>query len=276
MENDTIATIEKVQKTALRTIFFGHGSSSVAGMHRLSQLPPMRDRNKDLHARFMHKLHNGTDKSIPAIKLWWNLWSGPHNDIQARARKNPWWQDVTKRTHFDASVLTRGPNLDIANYGLKAERRTQLYRASLISMCRKDDNIAGSISLNNTDGPRQILSLQLPRYIRATVIRRMIGNVAYHQPTHYRGDGACQHELSRQHALECSGAEGYLQECLPELQEHASHNILDHLLNEYKNTKYSELPPNFYEKIYNAVCMILSQCLHYSIMPSGWWKRGIG
>ncbi len=136
------------------------------------------------------------------------------------------------------------------------------------------DNVGSSLVLDDLEGPRGILSHSMPRSVRATIIRWLIGNVAWR---HFRHDGeVCSEDFSRRHALECSGAEEYLEVAFPNTEDLPSHNILDRILNKYRQAKQDEFPADYYETIYNAICMIFSSCLHFQVMPSGWWKRGEG
>jgi len=269
--------LEKAQRIALRTILFGHNSTSIAAMHRLLLMPPMHIRNADLHSRFAHKLHNGTDVSLPSVKIWWQLWNGNVNEIQNRTQKNPWWREVRQRPHLFTSVLQRQPCTDLANFGIPEDRRVRLIRESLQALPKRHDNVGTSVQLDDTEGYRSILHHPMPRAHRATIIRWMIGNIAYHQPEHFAPGGQpCSQEFSRKHALECSGAFHYLATEFPSISSDDSHNLLDTLLNKYRKAPINELPPDFYEKIYQALCMIFTSCLHFQVMPSGWWKRGLG
>ena len=58
-----IAPLEKLQVTALRTLFSVPKNTSIAALHLISAIPPMKQRNLTLNAAYMYRLHQYRDSN---------------------------------------------------------------------------------------------------------------------------------------------------------------------------------------------------------------------
>ena len=112
---------------------------------------------------------------------------------------------------------------------------------------------------------RQICSdPKIDRKTRAPIIRWMTGSVARHQTCVKCGDS-----LSRQHAVECSGAKAELVQLYGNLPGCFGRTIIDKLLNRYRKRRKS--PKALYSNISNAVGMIFRDCLGFVQVQNGVW-----
>ena len=62
--------------------------------------------------------------------------------------------------------------------------------------------------------------------VKQELIQWRLGRLAYHQEC-----GRCHGDLSRKHAVLCSGAEDFLLKEFPDLEIPAAHTVIDSLLN---------------------------------------------
>ena len=87
---------------------------------------------------------------------------------------------------------------------------------------------------------------------------------------------ACGAPVSRQHGVECSGAEALLVRRLgataaAEALAHShGHTVIDKVLNFYRNTK---APPGVHRAIFEAISGIYTKCLGYQQQANGFWKK---
>ena len=265
--------LEQVQALAFRTMFSAPRMTSINAMHKLLQVEPIALRNIDLNLRFMARLHNSTDSSIPAVRLWWNkLSQQPQSpSLVASARKNPWWNGATLLNHLTNRV-TRGrcaPQVPLEDEVRKLKRR-QVIR----ELDQDRTNVSGAIKCYEEDG-KDIRHVLKPRAFankkqRVTIIRWMLGGVVRHQPCK---NCDAHTPLSRQHALDCSGARQFLedrfQDALGDIDASLDNlNVLDKLLNKYRLAPPSE---TFYVDIHHAISLVYSRCLGFRQQENGYW-----
>ncbi|RKP15541.1 hypothetical protein ROZALSC1DRAFT_26375, partial [Rozella allomycis CSF55] len=88
-------------RNILRRIVSGHRSTSINALHKLLLIEKIELRNASLSIRFADKLHNCTDKSIPAIRLWWSGLSDRNKNslIEPIVSRNQFWRDAKKLNH---------------------------------------------------------------------------------------------------------------------------------------------------------------------------------
>ncbi len=88
--------------------------------------------------------------------------------------------------------------------------------------------------------------------IKKELIRWRLGRIAFHQNCE-----CCNRELSRKHALICSGGEFYLENEFEEVEIPSSNTILDAILNYYSINGKDEI----WKKLYNVIQNIKRVCL---------------
>ncbi len=69
-----IGIYQKTQAMSLRKMLSVARSSSGIAIQRLLQIEPIDHRNMLLNVCFAARLHNSTDKSIPAVRIWRNTY----------------------------------------------------------------------------------------------------------------------------------------------------------------------------------------------------------
>ena len=73
MPQNISAMYQRSQNAALRAMFSVPRRTSTNALQKLSLVTPFAFRNEELHIRYICKLHNSRDKSIPAVNLWWRI-----------------------------------------------------------------------------------------------------------------------------------------------------------------------------------------------------------
>jgi hypothetical protein len=113
-----------------------------------------------------------------------------------------------------------------------------------------------------------------PNSIRIPIYRWLLGHIAVHMPCR------CGHsDLSRSHAVSCSGITAALSADFPYVHVPEGQTILDAVLNHHRNT----CPPHaaettaeesfaaFYRKIAAAIGQIYTRCLGYRQKDTGFY-----
>ena len=138
-------------------------------------------------------------------------------------------------------------------------------------------NVSGTLLLNNNEGFRHCLranSFTAPK-TRVPVLRWLIGNVAIHMPCQKAN---CSSEISRKHAVICSGAHDELSTRYPSeaydyqqllAQDPTNRStLIDLLLNKHR----FKPPANLYEDVASAISMIYERCLNYQQNANGFFE----
>ena len=250
--------VQKVQNLALRTLAGTHRTVSRNALHRLFLVEPMKIRNQQLNITFVSKLHNSTDATIPAVRMWRNKITTRHKtSLAVMATRNPLWPAAFKMSHLTTRL--RRAECSPPKAFTKKELHNQQLEA-IKALDRGKTNVAGCVPVLDT---RIHLHCLLPgntidRKQRSTAVHWLLGCTARHQ-----GCLNChQHTtLSRNHALECSGA-------LPLILAEYGHllrpdspvNALSQLFNTFANNLP---PPDFYKHVEKTTAMIHTHCLGF-------------
>ncbi|KAJ3109560.1 hypothetical protein HDU96_007189 [Phlyctochytrium bullatum] len=179
----------------------------------------MRTRNLQLNLGFMYRHHQSTDASSLPTLLIRDL---PHRRLppsslfsisreQARTR-NPFWRTLRPLLpHID-----QRNNPQLPDYGartvfnrigskspLPSLKVAEMHQTGLLALLTgRASGVAKRIPLMPYGRHRPLITVggRIPRGWMRALVSWVLGNVARHQPCE-----ACGAELSRQHALECSG-----------------------------------------------------------------------
>lgn len=276
LEKELLVSYQRVQNLAFRTLFSAPRSTSIKGMHRLLQTETMEFRNMDLNIRYVAKLHNSTDKRIPAICMWWNKLVARTSPslVTTTVEKNTLWRGAHLVSHIncrlqDARCSYVAPYEDV--------QRKVLKRQNVISLDDGMNNVAGRILLNETEKHRHIMhpyAFESKKH-RLTITRWTLGLVCMHQVCRNCPGG---NEVSRRHGLECSGALDYLRGHFAYLVREEpgnganmgpQKNYLDTILNQYREN--GPASSEEYRVIHHAISMVYSQCLGYRMKDNGFW-----
>lgn len=256
-----------VQNWALRTLFSVPRTSSTNALHKLALVEPFLDRAQVLHMRFAARLHNSTDSSIPAVRIWRAALQGQRrNSLAVRAQDNPLWRESRLANHL-FEPLRRGTSAPAAPF--KPQEQRHRMKQAIVNLDRGTANVGGAIQLEMHDRHRPILlaGSGLAVQDRVTIIRWLVGAV-HHQPCK---NCPQQPRLTRRHAVECSGVATTIQQRLPRLQDPGGrHTILDAALNCHRNTPASDA---FYPFIAGCISRIFTHCLGYRQTRRGHWQN---
>jgi hypothetical protein len=266
---ETLKVVQGVQNLALRTMFGAHNRTSINGMHRLALLEKLTVRNSFLNAVFMGSLHNSFASDLPARKVYINaIGTRIKESCVFMLKSNPLWQRAHKRN----LLMPREENeAELCTFD-QTEKQA-IIRDSILDLDKGNNNVAGSIVIEKTDKLRVILQpgTFTDRSHKIAILRWILGGVAMHQ--------LCQNchaeELSREHALDCSGAGATLER---KYRLEGEGNIIDRTLNHFRNDSNRI---EIYEDIFAAISIIYRKCLQYRLKVNGFWApdhslEGIG
>jgi hypothetical protein len=220
-----------------------------------------------LHIRYICKLHNSRDKSIPAVNIWWRLLQNQRPDsLVTKGLTNSLWPNATKLNHLQ-NRLRRARSPYIAPYS--DEARKELRMKTICALSRNNNNVPGSIQVEETDGHRHITTANAVtmKAHRIAIQNWTLGTIAWHQPCRQCQDGT---ELSREHAVICSGASFYLMtRYAVHVDPESAATTIDQLLNKFRSKPPSAI---FYAHIFKAISMIYKKCMGYRLKPNGYWE----
>jgi hypothetical protein len=154
LDKNCTNTLQKVQNLALRTMFSVASSTSVDGLHRLTCLPSMKERNHELNVRYMGRLHNRNDKLVPAIRMYWSLLQTnplPEQSLYRLLKKNnPYFTQADLINHVFNRLEVQGT---IYQEPLPTKTRMRLRYEDVIDLKKKSPptqhlNVAESIPVN--------------------------------------------------------------------------------------------------------------------------------
>jgi hypothetical protein len=109
IDASTIRLYVKEEGQALRTAFSAPRNTSRNAMHKLLRVEPLGHRLLWTNAKYMGKLNNCTDSSIPAVKMFWNLLqTQPKQSLVTAVLKNPLWSKIRKLNHLTSRLSRNG------------------------------------------------------------------------------------------------------------------------------------------------------------------------
>jgi hypothetical protein len=265
-----VEKLQKVQNLGMRTLGSAHKNTSINAMQKLFQLVPMKIRNRHLNVKFACKLHNSWDGTIPAVNMWWKrIQVRPEPSlVTTTLKKNPWWPRAFKINHV-FNRLARNRCSPAAAFTPPQLKR--MNKEEIVKLDRNATNTAGAIQVELEDGHRHCLRPKAlaDRKQRMSILHWLYGIVVRHQPCKNCPE---QTPLSRQHALECSGAQAFLLARYPDALEEEQGpptNILSRLLNRFR---LQPPHPGFYLDVQEAISRIYSRCMGFLQKENGFWQ----
>lgn len=239
-------------------------------MQKILYIEPMQTRNEVLNAKFIGKLHNSLDETIPATVIWRDSLSNQSKTPTSNSvKKNPLWPKLERRNHVLEPLNTAGPEI-----ARKPALRNKVKDKYVLEVMKNlPGRVAESIALDSKK-LRHICQRGAikTRRFRTTIIRWTVGAVCQHQQCK-NCQGAS--ELSRKHGEQCAKADIFLQRLYPEdlnglMNSDSEETCITNLLNRYK---YRPPGPYFYDHIFEAINMVLTCCREIDVEESGYWKR---
>ena len=225
---------QKAQNLALRYILQAPSHTSANAMHRILGIQPFLARAQDLNFKFANRLHNHDDASVKALHIWRRALQ-PVYKAQTRtslpllAMANPLVQEYKKYFPTVSHRQLHNEEPSREPFPIK-DAAWKWHRMETIRDAHRQTDVAAAIHVR-ADGraheylfarprskkltaaqkakPKLVaraavqdqLIARISRADRTTISRWQLGLVAHHQPCK-----GCGLELSRRHALECSGA----------------------------------------------------------------------
>jgi hypothetical protein len=254
LDSENSNRLERIQRAALLTIFSAPMKTSVDAMHKLTLLESMAMRSHILNFNFFSHLESANE-NIPAAKMVqvaaMRIEQLPPQSLIKQSSQNP---------IKVAKIMENGPTGTTKNHIIVAELKAR--SANL-------ENVAAPIHIDERRKIRTCFqaSIGIDRQTRILLNQWLLGNVANHQP--------CRNclstevtELSRAHAVECSGIVNDLQ-----LIDGFSINSNDPQtpLDQAFTFAYHNEEEFVHATIGKCVGKILSKCLHFTQQENGYW-----
>jgi hypothetical protein len=270
---------ERVQTLALRTMTSSPRNTSAAALHKMLMVEPFKQRALELNLLWGGRIHNSTDRSVPAVRIWRGALLGnhqPHQESLPRlTRTNPLWNlpTATLLDHTMAPLIA--PAVPTLPYStpcktprpMSEEDRLTYRHTTIASLEEDEDSIAGVIQVEPGDKARLFLSAQtgVDRKTRLSLMRWMLGSVTRHETC-----VKCGATLTRRHAADCSGSTAILIERYPAVNPpNGRATMLDAVLNHTRNLKPAE--SNACADVAAAVALIYMECKGYQQQANGFW-----
>lgn len=249
LEKSELDILESAQLKASRILLQLPWNCSIQAIRRLFCLESMECRNKILNAKFLRCMK--TLKENLQISRLVNIASTYSKSI---------FREYVKRNEFfrDIEQISKESELKIK---IKEIRRNDILDAKkgCKSTTKASTRISDSIPVSKSLKLSSILfwKSEVQGEIQRNLIRWRLGRIAFHQECIN-----CNREnLSRKHAVLCSGVDQALFDKYEEVESFYSQNILDTLLNKYMFKNHLEI----WTDISWAITQIQKVCLGFTI-----------
>ena len=248
LENSDIDTLEAAQLKASRILLQLPWNCSIQAIRRLFCMESMQCRNKILNAKFMRNLKT-LNESLQISRLYNFASKYSKSIIKECVKRNELIREIENIS--DSGLYGR----------IKDFRRKDIldHKKGCKSTTRTSTRISDSIPVSDSLKLSSILFWKSEEEgeIQRNLIQWRLGRVAFHQECLN-----CNREnLSRKHAVLCSGVEEVLFEKYEEVESFQSQNILDSILNKYMFGNQLSI----WKDISWAIIQIKKVCLGYSI-----------
>jgi hypothetical protein len=272
LPSNELKIVQRVQNLALRTMTSQFSKTSSNALMKLYHVEPMKFRNEKLNVKFTVGMNNAyTQGSIPAVKIWHQGLQGnqPKDSLIARAIKNPLWAGAQKINHLITPLVrgavTESPKLAAYTTGEFAKLQHKSY-------CDLDhglQNVAAHLQVEPGEPYRHCLrpGVLSCRLQRVSIIHWIVGIIARHQ--------ICKNcdrqvELSRRHAVVCSGALGFLMINYPD--DFDVEGEIDELTQVMNKHRLNPPKDSFYVDMQECVSMIAVKCAGLVQEKNGYWR----
>ena len=242
-DSKSIELFEKAQQLALRIAYGVPWNTSKTALKRLSCLESIKSRNHLLNARFLWKLKNHADDTLPAFKTY-------RDSIDNNKSLTSQWRKYNQYYHRLINLSTLRIQNEIKLIRQENIEQDELGHTNVSSAIPVKKNLARSAILSWTGIQDMTIKLEL--------IQWRLGRIAFHQHCH-----RCGGSLSRKHAVTCSGAEDFLETKFPDTAVPATQTIIDAILNEF----FTKNDRTVYLDIYEAIQGIRRTCLLQTVEP---------
>jgi hypothetical protein len=288
LSQSMLTPLQKIQNIALRKILTAPNSTSIDGMHKLLNVEPFVNRQRLLAAKFIGRINNNLDTSIPAVQIF-RYYKNRAGSNGMKLLKNPILLDIPYNL-VDHSMQSEriGSRLEP---GIKIFKKSDIVKYLSKILSNLGNKEVGSISETISGPPVSgvmkfrhcLLANAFPRGVidRVPVFRWITGNVTRHTQCKNCNSGNQQivtNALTRKHGLECSGGLLLLSSSFPKDYLEFMNGIgssgllrstfLDFLLNKYL---YSVPLENFYEILSRAIGLIYVKCMAFEQKENGYY-----
>ena len=198
LDEKLINRLERVQCTALRTIFSAPVNTSIDALHRLTCLESMRLRNTILQYQFFQRL-NSSEEMTPAQIYW------------LRNRNSTITASLALRFNKENAIYTMNNNFT----QLSQREKREFTVCELEARSRGMTNVGSSVTFDTNLKLRACFQADVltNRNSRILINRWLCGNVANHQTCK-----KCQGTASRIHVIQCTGIETSIMNIDPEFK----------------------------------------------------------
>jgi hypothetical protein len=241
LSNKELETIQRTQFMALRIIFGAPWNTSKTAMAKLACLESAKCRNQLLNATFVNARINQDNVRHPTVVRMKKLENKKGSLINKWLQKNKFIKRIRETEHYTAEKL-KIKYEDISN--------TQFGSSNVSKGILVPKNIKQSSILKWRD----VEDANRKRHI----IRWRLGRIAYHQRCMNCSESV---ELSRKHALECTGMEEFIANVFTDVQMTEGTLSLDNVLNHH----YQSNDETSLRTIYTIITNITSMCYNIQV-----------
>lgn len=270
LDQKAMQVASRTQNFALRLALSLHQRSSGNAVMKLMQIEPISIRNQVVLMKYCARLHNSNDKSIPAVVLWRHAYANNAKNT------TPWYCRKSELNFIANFIPLFGRRWISGKHKLeeafKDKTQVKKFIQGKISLMDNNlNNVAGVIDYQTGDPFRYILtSNSVSNEIKIPVIRWLTGTIAVHKPCL---NNNCGEELSRNHAVECSGAQDFLkrkyrEEFLEMERSNYRGTIIDLILNKYRSSNEHQI----YKNVADGIALIYRNCLKFKQKPNGFYE----
>jgi hypothetical protein len=227
--------------------------------------------------KFAGRLHNSNNAKIPAVVQW-------RHSYQANAKNTtPWFCRNSQLYSISGLLPIFNRRLDrrgqppTATFLDWAKLKTVI-QTTIAELDKDNPNVAGVLVYEPGEKYRYCLQAnafqkEKDKLLKTPLLRWLTGTIAVHKPCL---NSNCGLELSRSHAISCSGAGEYLSSKFPiEAAEYYQNEnviinrgtILDYILNKHRHSKDMRM----YRYCGKAISMVYQNCLHYRQKHNGFY-----
>ena len=263
---------QRTQNLALRTIMSAPHNTSIAALHRLLHIPLMKERCKEINFLGACRFHNSTYLSVRGVVTWrrgvqQQRYKPPGSIPHKVLTSNEWCIEFASQLMDHREHLLTRDKPRVVPPPITSEQRQERQAATIQQLEEGNENIASAVLVRVDMKTHQLYMAETKvcRADRVSISRWQIGLVAGHQVCRNCGD-----ELSRVHAVKCSGAAEGLRALVGNIPvgKRFGRTEIDWVINAHAN----EMGPEQAKLIVEAISKVERVCRGRERSETGFWS----
>lgn len=226
-----IKTLQDTQNFAFRKLLSVGHQTSISGMHKMLNLAPIQTRNQVLNAKYLTKLTKLTASELQDCTVITQMMKHSDHTSDTDPFKsiwhNPFWEKAESLTTTPEAKAVLKERKKMPSQGIV----NKISIDAIKKMVKKKGDVGDVIPDPVDRKPNPLLSARfLAKQVQKNLIQWRLGRVAFHQSCTKCFNMNEHKEMSRQHAVECSGVREEILSKFSGLSDD-QHTILDIALN---------------------------------------------